>query len=107
VRIGEFFDKERGTRDALIGPTMDDSDRNIMRELAGEADEPCVKCGVMLRPDVFTNRTEFSLDEDGEEPVCEDCYEDARDVYEDAKAEAQRERRLAESEARFNARWPR
>ena len=104
----EWLDKQNGTRNALLVPQMSDTDRNIMRDLAGEADEQCVgpDCDVMLRPD-HRGYFEFSLDRDGEEPVCEDCYIDAREVWEDAKAEAQREGQLNRSEAAFDARWPR
>jgi len=104
----EFLDKENGTQNALVRPCMSDSDRNIMHALAGEADQPCAgpDCDVMLRPDQY-GLFEFALDQDGEEPVCEDCYMAAREAWEEAAAEAKRERRWAAQETRFNTRWPR
>lgn len=92
----EFFDKENGTRNALRGPTMSDSDRNIMNDLAGEADEPCVFCDEPVRPNANPAGPywEFTADKDGEEPCHEECYDDAKEAAEEARAEDYAERRL-------------
>lgn len=104
----EFFDKENGTTNALRPRGLSDDARNQLAELEGEADVPCSRCGeVMLRPHPFTGNFEFCLDQDNEEPVCEECYVDAYEEWADAQAEAKRESRLADQEAAFNMRWPR
>lgn len=89
---------------------MDDSDRNILATLAHEADEPCAICGKGVSPmpcnPPGSFRWEFTLDEDGEQPVHEECLDDARAAAEEARAEAIMEARWADQEADFNARWP-
>ncbi len=88
---GEFFDKENGTTFAAPGArTLSDSDRNIMADLAGEADEPCFFCEEPVRPDPnpFTSRMwEFTVDDDGEIPCHEECFDEAKEAAEMAKAE--------------------
>jgi hypothetical protein len=90
--------------------TLDDSDRNILASLAHEADEPCAVCHEPVSPmpcnPPGSFRWEFTLDEDGEIPVHEECLTDAREAAEDARAEAILEARWADSEAEFNRRWP-
>lgn len=106
----EFFDKENGTRNALLGPAMSDTDRNIMRDLAGEADEPCVFCNEPVRPSANPygkSYWEFTADIDGEQPCHEECFDDAKEAAEEAHAEDRAEARDADREADFNMRWPR
>ena len=53
---------------------LDDSDRNILADLAGEADEPCARCDTPVRPSP-TGPTTHGWDfetADGD-PLCEDC----------------------------------
>lgn len=83
--------------DALMNPAprgLDDSDRNIMRDLAGEADEPCHFCEEPVRPAMRGGLShidyywEFTADDDGELPCHEECYDDAKEAAEMAAAEA-------------------
>lgn len=90
----EFFDKENGTTLAAPGArTLSDSDRNIMSELAGEADEPCAFCEEPVRPSIRGGLSnivaywEFTVDDDGEIPCHEECLLDAKEAAEMAKAE--------------------
>ncbi len=101
----EFFDKENGTTTALLGPAMSDTDRNIMRDLAGEADEPCVFCDEPVRPNPNPHGSywEFTA---GEQPCHEECYDDAKEAAEEARAEDRADRRHADQEDAFNMRWP-
>lgn len=93
----EWLDKQNGTRNALQGPSMSDTDRNIMRGLQHEGCEAhCEECGACI--------TDMMAEYDEDAPLCDDCLED---IAADAHAEAMREARDEASEARFNARWPR
>lgn len=108
MRWEEFLDKENGTDHALRGPQMSDTDRNIMADLAGEADEPCVFCDEPVRPNGNPAGPywDFTADLDGEKPCHEECLDGAREDAELERGLAQMERRDADDEARFNARWP-
>ena len=58
---------------------LDDSDRNIMADLAGEADEPCAVCETPVRPSLRGGLSRIEeyweyTDADGN-PVCEECVE--------------------------------
>lgn len=82
--------------DALMNPAprgLDDSDRNIMADLAGEGDEPCCFCGEPVRPSLrgglsnIVEYWEFTADDDGEVPCHEECYDEAKEAAEMARAE--------------------
>lgn len=82
--------------DALMNPKprgLDDSDRNILADLAGEADEPCYFCEEPVRPSMrgggfnIESYWEFTVDEDGEIPCHEECYDEAKEAAEMARAE--------------------
>jgi hypothetical protein len=79
---------------------LDDSDRNILADLAGEGDEPCAICDEPVRPALrgglsnVVEYWEFTLDVDGEVPVHEECYLDAKEAAEERRAEARAEDRL-------------
>lgn len=92
------------------GSMLDDSDRNILASLAHEADEPCAVCGEPVSPmpcnPPGSFRWEFTVDEDGEQPVHEECFDYYEDYGVQAKIDAYLEARDAEAEADFNARWP-
>ena len=109
MREQEWLDKENGTDYALQGPRMSDSDMNIMRDLAGEADEPCFWCDEPVRPNPNPRGKyfEFSPDEDGEIPAHEECVDEAREEAELQRGLAQMESRYSDQESAFNARWPR
>lgn len=88
---------------------MDDSDRNILSALAHEACEACAHCGEHLCASSHPfnhSGFDFYLDEDREQPVHEECLDEARTAWEDARAEAVMEARWERQEADFNARWP-
>lgn len=92
---------------------MDDSDRNIMASLQHEACENCYFCEEHMCPQPVNGNPygdyEFEdyYDEDREYPCHTSCLHDAYEAHLEAKAEARRESRWADQEARFNARWPR
>lgn len=68
-RMDEVFNARHAPR------ALDDTDRNILADLAGEADEPCAAgCGEMVRPQpVNPMRFEFAnLDPNGD-PLCDEC----------------------------------
>lgn len=82
--------------DELMNPKprqLDDSERNQLADLAGEADEPCCFCGEPVRPAFrgglhhIQEYWEFTADEDGEVPCHEECYDDAKEDAEMARAE--------------------
>ena len=72
---------------------LDDTDRNIMRDLAGEADEPCYFCEEPVRPSMRGGLShinyywEFTVDDDGEIPCHEECFDEAKEAAEMARAE--------------------
>lgn len=66
--------------DALMNPKprggLCDSDRNILADLAGEADEPCALCNVPVRPHPVRGSFEvydFEYKNEKGEPMCEEC----------------------------------
>ena len=100
MRWEEFLDKENGTRNALLGPSMSDSDRNIMRELQHEPCEAhCEDCGACMMEDPRERADELVL--------CEDCQAEHDEASQERRAESIMESRHADQEAAFNARWPR
>lgn len=89
----EFLDKEHGTTNALRPRGLSDDARNQLADLAHEADQPCVTCGAMLTPHPFTGRFQFALDQENEQPVCEECYVDAYEEWASSTAEARHHNR--------------
>jgi len=89
--------------DELMNPRprqLDDSERNQLADLAGEADEPCHFCDEPVRPSLrgglhhIEEYWEFTVDEDGEIPCHEECYDNAREAHLERQAEARAEDRL-------------
>lgn len=79
---------------------LDDSERNQLAELAGEADEPCYFCDEPVRPSMRGGLSnieyywEFTADRDGELPCHEECYDNAKEAAEERRAEERAEDRL-------------
>lgn len=91
--MDEVFNRRHAPRQ------LDDSERNQLSDLAGEADEPCAICGEPVRPSLrgglhnIVEYWEFTLDEDGEQPVHEECYDAAKEQHLEEQAEARLDRR--------------
>jgi len=91
---------------------MDDSSRNIMAGLRHEADEPCHFCSDPMSPKPTTSDPmgpwgfEDYFDNDQEIPCHTECLEAAYEDWREAQAERRADARAADSEARFNRRWP-
>jgi hypothetical protein len=89
---------------------LDDSERNQLAELRHEGCEAhCDECGRCdWEPTGPTTERTVPMTEIGDDRyLCPDCYSDAENAAAEHRAEAQRDRRDADSETRFNARWPR
>lgn len=66
--MDEVFNRRNAPR------ALDDSDRNILADLAGEGDEPCFVCDTPVRPrPVSPMHDDFEFKTVTGEPLCEDC----------------------------------
>ena len=79
---------------------LDDSARNQLADLAGEADEPCGYCGEPVRPSLrgglhnIESYWEFTMDDDGDYPCHEECLDAAYEAHMERRAEERKEQRL-------------
>ena len=81
---------------------LTDDQCNQLRELEGEADEPCYFCDEPVRPSMRGGLSHieyywaFTADQDGEQPCHEECYDDAYEAHLERQAEDRAEARLNE-----------
>ena len=92
--MDEVFNRRHAPRQ------LDDSERNQLADLAGEADEPCYFCEEPVRPSMRGGLSHIdyywavTADEDGELPCHEECYDNAKEAAEERRAEERAEDRL-------------